>query len=76
LLGGRWRVDAPGALLTGIRRVLGPLMFLIGLVMLGVLRPRFALGTKLSARTRARAHLASGTPAAFLLGLAFSLAFW
>ncbi|MFD2609378.1 sulfite exporter TauE/SafE family protein [Deinococcus taklimakanensis] len=60
---------------TGIRRVLGPLMFLVGLVMVGVIRPRFTLGTRLAGRLEERARVGRGTLAAFLLGLAFSLAF-
>ncbi|MGQ0549914.1 MAG: urease accessory protein UreH domain-containing protein [Armatimonadota bacterium] len=56
------------------RKVLGPLMILIGLAMLGVWRPRVAFGHGLSARLRARTG-SGGTLSAFLLGIAFSFAF-
>lgn len=55
------------------RKALGPLMLSIGLAMLGVWRPRLSLGHALSLRLRDRAG--GGAAGAFLLGVAFSLAF-
>jgi cytochrome c-type biogenesis protein len=66
---------APGTFFTGVRRVLGPLMFLVGLVMVGVIQPRFTVGARLAGRLEKRAHTRRGTSGAFALGLAFSLAF-
>ncbi|WP_345462564.1 sulfite exporter TauE/SafE family protein [Deinococcus carri] len=66
---------APGDFFTGVRRVLGPLMFLVGLVMVGVIRPRFTVGTRLAERMEERARVGRGTLGAFALGLAFSFAF-
>lgn len=68
-------LTAPGDFFTGVRRVLGPLTVLVGLAMVGVLRPRFTLGTRLAGRLEERARGGRGTRGAFLLGLAFSLAF-
>lgn len=56
------------------RKILGPLMIVIGLAMVGVWRPRVAFGHRLSARLRERAG-STGTLSAFLLGVAFSFAF-
>ncbi|WP_425322069.1 hypothetical protein [Deinococcus metallilatus] len=47
---------APGNFFTGVRRVLGPLMVLVGLAMVGVLRPRVTLGTRLAGRLEERAR--------------------
>lgn len=68
-------VRAPGDFFTGVRRVLGPATLLAGLVMLRVIRPRFELGGRASARLRELAGARGGTLGAFGLGLAFSLAF-
>ena len=68
-------LTASGDFFTGVRRVLGPLMFLVGLALVGVIRPRFALGTRLAEGLDARALLQRGILGAFALGLAFSLAF-
>lgn len=68
-------MTAPGDFFTGVRRVLGPLMFLVGLVMVGVIRPRVTVGAGLAARLEERARLRRGTLGAFALGLAFSFAF-
>jgi cytochrome c biogenesis protein CcdA len=48
-------------------------MLLVGLAMLGVWRPRLALGHAFSLRLRQR--VAGGPRGAFLLGIAFSFAF-
>lgn len=56
------------------RKALGPLMILVGLLMLGALRLPVSLGQRLSARLEARL-VARGHAGAFLLGLVFSLAF-
>ncbi len=55
------------------RKALGPLMVLIGLAMLGLWRPRLALGHAFSLRLRER--VGSGPLGALLLGIAFSFAF-
>lgn len=72
-LGGR--LEAPGPFLESVRKVLGPLTLIIGLVMLGWLRPRFELGVRLSTHLEARARALRGHGGAFALGLAFSFAF-
>jgi cytochrome c biogenesis protein CcdA len=56
------------------RRALGPLMVVVGLVLLGVWRPRFSLGHQLAARLRRRVE-GTGATGAYVLGLLFSLAF-
>lgn len=56
------------------RKLLGPLMILIALAMLRVWRPRWGFGHRLSLRFRERVG-AGGVLNAFLLGVAFSLAF-
>lgn len=55
------------------RKVLGPLMILLGLYLLGVLPLRFSAGQGLADWLEARAG--AGVPGAFLLGTAFSFAF-
>lgn len=56
------------------RKALGPLMILVGLGLLGVWRPRLALGHRLASRPCD--HLAArGVAGAFVLGVAFSFAF-
>lgn len=64
---------APGAFFTGVRRVLGPLMLLLGFYLLGLIRmPIPTIGTgKLGAWARAR----GGSLGALALGGAFGLAF-
>lgn len=73
VLGGR--VHAPGALLEGVRRALGPVMLAVGLVLLGAWRPHFTLGGAWSERVAAWARARGGAVGAFALGVAFSLAF-
>lgn len=68
-------VQAPGEFFTGVRRVLGPLTLLAGLVTLGVIRVRFQIGDALGARVRNFGEARGGLVGAFALGLAFSLAF-
>lgn len=68
-------LTASGDFFTGVRRVLGPLMFLVGLVMVGVIRLRFTVGARLAERLEERARVQRGTLGAFALGLAFSFAF-
>jgi len=55
------------------RKALGPLMIVVGLVLVGVWRPRFTIGQRLAARLRGGAG--TGVPGAYLLGLVFALAF-
>ena len=56
------------------RKLLGPLMLVIGLGMLGWLRLRTSAGQRLAARLRERV-VGRGRGGAFLLGVAFSFAF-
>lgn len=56
------------------RKVLGPLMIVVGLVMVGVLRWSWAPGSSLAARLREVARQQVGG-APFLLGVAFGFAF-
>lgn len=56
-----------------VRKVLGPVMILLGLYLLGLVPLRFSLGQGLAGWVEERAG--SGTGGAFLLGTAFSLAF-
>ena len=56
------------------RKVLGPLMIVVGLVMVGTLRWSWAPGAGLAARIREIARLRAGG-APFLLGVAFGFAF-
>ena len=74
------QVRAPGAVLSGIRRVLGPLTVLIGLVTLGVIPFRGlwlpgAFGARVSTIFAGWSEARGGTLGAFLLGVAFSFAF-
>ncbi|HET9492100.1 MAG TPA: sulfite exporter TauE/SafE family protein, partial [Methylomirabilota bacterium] len=55
------------------RKVLGPLMIVVGLVLVAWWRPRFSVGQRLAARLRGRAG--TGVTGAYLLGLVFALAF-
>jgi cytochrome c biogenesis protein CcdA len=55
------------------RKALGPLMIVVGLVLVGVWRPRFSVGQRLAARLRGGAG--TGVAGAYLLGLVFALAF-
>jgi cytochrome c biogenesis protein CcdA len=56
------------------RKALGPLMVVVGLVLVGVWRPRFSIGQRLAARL-VRGGAGTGVPGAYLLGLVFALAF-
>jgi sulfite exporter TauE/SafE len=56
------------------RRLLGPLMLVVGLGMLGVIRLRGGTGLRWSQRLRGRLRV-GGRAGAFLLGVAFSFAF-
>jgi cytochrome c biogenesis protein CcdA len=67
--------SAPGSLFMGVRRVLGPLMILLGLFMLGWLRLRLPLPTGAASRLKTWAEARGGAIGAFGLGTAFGLAF-
>lgn len=73
LVGGA--VPAPAEFFVGVRRGLGPLTLLSGLVMLGVVRWRWLLGAGLTERLRAVWARRGGLWGAFALGLAFSFSF-
>ena len=55
------------------RKALGPLMIVVGLVLVGVWRPRFSIGQQLAARLPGGAG--AGVAGAYLLGPVFALAF-
>jgi cytochrome c biogenesis protein CcdA len=55
------------------RKALGPLMIVVGLVLLCFWRPRFSTGQRLAARLRGR--VGTGVTGAYRLGLVFALAF-
>jgi len=69
------RLGAPGEALLLIRRLIGPLMVLSGLVLLGVLRPVFLAGSNVSQALNRLSEARAGVSGAFLLGMAFSLSF-
>jgi cytochrome c-type biogenesis protein len=69
------RLGAPGEALLLIRRLIGPLMVLSGLVLLGVLRPVFPAGGNVAQALDRLARARGGVSGAFLLGAAFSLSF-
>jgi cytochrome c biogenesis protein CcdA len=56
------------------RKALGPLMIVVGLVLMGFWRPRFSIGHDLTARLRNEVT-STGATGAYILGLVFSLAF-
>lgn len=60
-------------MVVATRKALGPLMLLVGLALLGVWRPRLALGHAFSLRLRER--MGAGPLGALFLGIAFSFAF-
>jgi len=64
---------APGAFFAGIRKLLGPLMVLLGLMLLGWLR--LPGPTLLTGKLGAWAEARGGRMGAFALGAAFGLAF-
>ena len=66
------RAAVPMAIVS--RRGLGPILILIGLGLVGAVRLRGGLGTRLSERLR-RVAPRAGAGGAFLLGAAFALAF-
>ncbi|WP_412026476.1 sulfite exporter TauE/SafE family protein [Deinococcus yunweiensis] len=68
-------MPAPAEFFVGVRRVLGPLTLLSGLVMLGVVRWRWVLGVGLAGRLQAVWARRGGFWGAFALGLAFSFSF-
>lgn len=60
--------------IVAVRKAMGPLLILIGLLMLGVLTSRISVGNRLSAWLEQR-FANHGVVGAYGLGLAFSLAF-
>jgi cytochrome c-type biogenesis protein len=67
--------SAPGVFFVGVRRVLGPVMILLGLAMLGYLRLRLSLRTRAASRLLCWAETRGGALGDFSLGSAFGLAF-
>lgn len=72
LLGGQLAQNSIPVVVVA-RKVLGPMMILLGLYLLGVVPLRFSLGHGLTDWLKARAG--SGVAGAFLLGIAFAFAF-
>ncbi|MBI4491656.1 MAG: sulfite exporter TauE/SafE family protein [Chloroflexi bacterium] len=73
LLAGRQLAQSSIPAIVVVRKALGPLMILLGLYLLGLVHLRFSLGQGVAGWLEDRAG--SGTRGAFLLGIAFSLAF-
>lgn len=57
------------------RRAMGPLLIIVGLLMLGILQSRFSIGTRLSIWLEEKARERNGFMPSFLLGIAFALVF-
>lgn len=57
------------------RRVLGPLLIVVGLIMLGLLHPRLSVGSRFSTWLEAKARGRRGLLPAYLMGTAFSFTF-
>jgi cytochrome c-type biogenesis protein len=68
-------LQAPRPLLSTIRKLIGPLTMLVGLVTLGALPFRLQLGANLSERFKDFSETRGGMLGALLLGIAFSFAF-
>jgi cytochrome c-type biogenesis protein len=73
ILAGRQLAQSTIPVIVVARKVLGPLMVVLGLYLLGLVPLRFSLGQGLAAWVEARAGAGAG--GAFLLGTAFSFAF-
>jgi cytochrome c biogenesis protein CcdA len=73
ILAGRQLAQNSIPIIVVARKVLGPLMIVLGLYLLGLIRLHFSLGQGLADRLEARAGPGAG--GAFLLGIAFSFAF-
>lgn len=57
------------------RRAMGPLLIIVGLLMLGVLQSRLAIGDRLSGWLEEKARRQNGIVPSYLLGAAFAFAF-
>jgi cytochrome c-type biogenesis protein len=57
------------------RKLVGPLLIIMGLFFLGVIKLRGSFGFRISAALKSVAERAGGRRGAFLLGIAFSLGF-
>jgi cytochrome c-type biogenesis protein len=73
ILAGRQLAQSSIPVIVITRKLIGPLMILLGLYILGLAPFRFSLGQRLVGWLEARAG--SGARGAFLLGIAFSFAF-
>lgn len=73
IVAGRQVAQSSIPVIVVVRKALGPLMLVLGLYLLGVLPLRFSLGQGLAEWAEDRAGPGAG--GAFLLGVAFSLAF-
>ncbi|MGH2536370.1 MAG: cytochrome c biogenesis CcdA family protein [Candidatus Promineifilaceae bacterium] len=63
----------PGVVVA--RRILGPLLVIVGLLMVGVLKSRLSLGGRFSTWVEEKAQGRSGLLPAYLMGVAFSFTF-
>ncbi|MEW5987322.1 MAG: sulfite exporter TauE/SafE family protein [Chloroflexota bacterium] len=72
-LGQLTRTAVPVAVIA--RRALGPLLIVVGLLMLGVLKSRLSLGGRFSAWLEGKVGRRRGLIPAYLLGVAFSFTF-
>ncbi len=74
-----WQLDqlSPTAIpvIVFARRAMGPLLIGVGLVMLGLFRPRVSLGGQVSIWLQARVGQQQGMLPAYLLGVAFAFTF-
>ena len=62
-------------IITVTRRLLGPLLILVGLFLAGVLRTRFSVGEQLTARIESKIGRQPGVMPAYLMGVAFAFTF-
>ncbi len=66
--------DLPSGAVTAFRRAMGPLLILLGLLFLGLVKPRLVMGMGASRWLEARARK-MGAWGSLLLGMAFAFAF-
>lgn len=74
-----WQIDQVSRtaipVIIFMRRAMGPLLIVVGLLMLGIFQSRLSLGTRLSNWLEEKARGRSGIIPAYILGAAFALAF-
>ena len=57
------------------RRLLGPLLIIVGLFLAGILKTRFSIGQQLTARIETKIGRQAGVVPAYLMGVAFAFTF-